>query len=117
MAIVSGPGAMVRLRPHPRGSILYFLAGMAFLSTGLLNADTAYFQRILFDNSITPDRYYHSAGKASEPSTLRLIGGKLPVETNTFFTGPNALRLAGTSRAQGGWEAEIRVYEWRNRTI
>ena len=116
MAIVSGPGAMVRHRLRPRNCIR-FLAGMAFLSTGLLNADTAYFQRILFDNSITPDRYYHSAGKASEPSTLRLAGGKLPVETNTFFTGPNALRLDWTSNPQGGWEAEIRVYEWRNRTI
>lgn len=90
---------------------------MLFFGVVLLNADTAYFQRVLFDNSLTPDRYYHSDGKASAPSTLRLIGDRLPVETTTFFTGPNALRLHWISRRHGGWEAEVRLYEWRNRPI
>jgi hypothetical protein len=80
-----------------------------------LRADTAYYQRVIFDNSLTPDRYYHSSGKASAPSTLRLDAGKLPVETGTYFTGPNALRLEWKSLPDGGWVAEVQVDHWRNR--
>lgn len=80
-------------------------------------ADTAYYQRVFFDNSLTPDRYYHSTGKASGPSTLRLIEGKLPVENDTFFTGPNSLRLEWKSDPNGGWVAEISLYEFRDRPI
>jgi exo beta-1,2-glucooligosaccharide sophorohydrolase (non-reducing end) len=82
-----------------------------------LRADTAYFQRVLFDNSLTPDSYYHSQGKASEPSTLELIGGRLPVETSIFHSGPNALRLNWMSSAQGGWEVDVQAYQWRNRPM
>jgi hypothetical protein len=78
---------------------------------------SAYFTRVFFDNSLTPDRYYHSAGKASAPSTLHLIGDRLTVETGIFLTPPNALRLDWKSMSSGGWEAEIRLYEWRNREI
>jgi hypothetical protein len=88
-----------------------------FLAAGLLHADTAYFQRIIFDNSLTGDRYFHSSGKASAPSTLLLEDRKLPVDTKTFFTGPNALRLQWKSMPDGGWVAEIRVDAWRNRPL
>ena len=100
-----------------RGLAFCRFASFLLVGASLLHADSAYFQRLLFDNSITADSYYHSGGKASAPSTLRLIGDRLPVETNIFYTGPNALRLDWTSKAQGGWEAEIRVDEWRNREI
>ncbi len=93
------------------------LAPLPLLLTSLLCADTAYYQRVIFDNSLAPDRYYYSAGKVSSPSTLQLIKGQLPVETDTFFTGPNALRVEWKSAPQGGWEAEIRADEWRNREI
>lgn len=83
----------------------------------MLFGDTAYFQRVFFDNSLTPDRYYHSGGQASAPSTLELMDEKLPVEIKTFFTAPNALRLHWKSMHGGGWEAEIRLYEFRNRTV
>jgi exo beta-1,2-glucooligosaccharide sophorohydrolase (non-reducing end) len=80
-------------------------------------ADTRYHQRVFFDNSLTPDQYFESSGKASLPSSLDLRDGKLPVDTQNFFTGPNALRLEWASRHGGSWEAEIRVQEWRNREI
>ncbi|MBV9268904.1 MAG: hypothetical protein JO061_22230 [Acidobacteriaceae bacterium] len=80
-------------------------------------SDTAYFERTFFDNSETPDAYFHSAGRALEPSTLDLIGEKLPVETKTVFSPPNAIRLEWTSRANGGWEGELDLYEWRNRDV
>jgi exo beta-1,2-glucooligosaccharide sophorohydrolase (non-reducing end) len=82
-----------------------------------LHAQTSYFQRVIFDNSLTPDTYFYSGGKASSPSVLELTGGKLPVNAHTFHTPPNSLRLAWKSMPQGGWEAEVRLYEWRNRPI
>lgn len=79
--------------------------------------DTAYYQRVFFDNSLTADRYFHSSGKASGDSALRLTAGKLPVENDIFLTAPNSLRLEWRSSANGGWVAEISLYEWRNRPI
>jgi hypothetical protein len=80
-------------------------------------ADTTYYQRVIFDNSLTPDRYFHSSGKAVAPSTVLLIDGKLPIDTRAFHTGPNALRLQWKSNPHGAWIAEINLYEWRNRPI
>ncbi len=103
---------------RPIASTLECLLGILFLiRVDPLHAQSAYFTRVFFDNSLTPDRYYHSAGKASAPSTLRLISGKLPVEISIFRTPPNALRLDWKSMAKGGWEAEVRLYEWRNREV
>ncbi len=84
---------------------------------GAANGQSDYFNEVFFDNSLTPDRYYHSRGKAFAPSSLQLINGKLPVDASTFRTPPNALRLAWTSVPNGSWEAEVRLYEWRNREV
>ena len=55
--------------------------------------DTQYYKHTFFDNSLEPDAYYYSSGKASSPSTLELIHGRLPVSRDFFYTPPNALRL------------------------
>jgi hypothetical protein len=88
-----------------------------FTGADLARADTEYYRHHFFDNSITSDAYFYSAGKASAPSSLLLINGKLPVETKKFFTPPNALRLEWQSGAGGGWDAEIEVVKFRNREI
>ena len=85
--------------------------------TAVLQGQSRYFLSTFFDNSLTSDAYYYSAGQASAPSTLDLMNGKLPVETGQFRTPPNALRLRWKSMTGGGWEAEIRLYQWRNREI
>src|SRR5580704_14670363 len=79
--------------------------------------DTQYYKHTLFDNSLEPDAYYYSSGKASAPSTLELIHGKLPVSRNLFYTPPNALRLKWRSASGGGWEAGIAAINFRNREI
>ena len=79
--------------------------------------DTQYYSHTLFDNSLEPDAYYYSSGKASSPSTLSLIHGKLPVSRDLFYTPPNALRLKWRSVPDGGWEAGIRAINFRNREI
>ncbi len=74
-----------------------------------------YYNHVVFDNSITPDFYYYSGGRAVYPSTIELLSGGLPVEKKNFFTAPNALRLQWRSVAGGSWEAEVRVVSMRNR--
>jgi exo beta-1,2-glucooligosaccharide sophorohydrolase (non-reducing end) len=94
------------------GALLSVLA-LAGASGG--RADTRYYEHSVFDNSLTPDAYFYSSGTLSPPSTLELVNGKLPVESGRFITPPNALRLAWQSLADGGWDAEIRVINFRNR--
>jgi len=80
-------------------------------------ADAQYYTHTLFDNSLEPDAYYYSSGKASGSSTLELIHGKLPVSRGVFYTPPNALRLKWRSVPEGGWEAGISAINFRNREI
>lgn len=78
-------------------------------------APTDYYNHVVFDNSVTPDYYYYSSGRAVFPSTIELLSGSLPVEKKNFFTAPNALRLQWQSVAGGSWETELRVVSMRNR--
>src|ERR1700685_2613298 len=80
-------------------------------------ADGDYFNHVVFDNSITPDNYYYSDGRSIFPSTLDLRDGRIPVDTKTFFTPPNALRLQWHSGAGGSWDAEVRAVSIRNRAV
>jgi hypothetical protein len=88
----------------------------ACLATGAL-ANTEYYRHVFFDNSLTADNYFYSAGSKSEPSSLALNGEKLPVDTEHFHTPPNALKVEWTSRAGGGWVAQVEVVKFRNREI
>ena len=80
-------------------------------------ADRNYSQQVFFENSLSPESYYYSSGRASAPSTLHLVDARLPIETASFISGPNALELQWTSMPAGGWSAELNLYEWRNRTL
>jgi exo beta-1,2-glucooligosaccharide sophorohydrolase (non-reducing end) len=94
---------------------LLVLAVLGCFSSSRAFAEPDYFQHVIFDNSLTPKTYYYSGGTAVYPSTLELYSGKLPVETKTFFSPPNAIRLAWRSIAGGSWDGEIRVVSIRNR--
>jgi len=88
---------------------------LLLLVPALSRAQSDYSRHVFFDHSLTPGRYYHSEGKASEPSRVDLDRGRLPVETKIVFTPPNALRLRWRSAPGGGWEAAIHLDRWRNR--
>ena len=77
--------------------------------------DTEYFRHIIFDNSLTPDTYFYSYGQASGSSSIEQKDGRLPVDAETFVSPPNALRLRWQSQANGGWEAEVRLLNFRYR--
>ncbi len=95
------------------------ILGLLFLGMVCFSAaawgSTEYYRHVVFDNSLTPDSYFYSGGMANGSSFLELKDRRLPVETKTFLTPPNALRLQWQSQAGGGWEAEIRVQGFRNR--
>ncbi len=76
---------------------------------------TEYYRHVVFDNSLTADAYFYSQGMANGSSFLELKDHRLPVETKTFLTPPNALRLQWQSQTGGGWEAEVHVNGHRNR--
>ncbi len=96
------------------------IAGLALLLLIAGNtharADQNYSQQVFFENSLSPEHYFYSSGKASPPSTLKLLDQKLPVNNDTFISSPNSLELQWESVPNGGWSAEVRLYEWRNRT-
>ncbi|MGZ4816962.1 MAG: glucoamylase family protein [Terriglobales bacterium] len=73
-----------------------------------------YYSHVIFDNSLTPDRYFYSHAHASNTSTLANLDQRLPVETKIFHTPPNALRLEWQSNENGGWSAEIIRPDIRN---
>ena len=98
----------VRRFCSPSAAALVFL--LAHLAA---HADQNYSQQVLFVNSLSPDTYFYSHGHVTAPSTLTLIGGKLPVQTKTFISGPNTLKLEWQSAAGGGWTAEVGPCTWR----
>jgi exo beta-1,2-glucooligosaccharide sophorohydrolase (non-reducing end) len=97
-------------------AFILVLSGCA-AATPIAWADQNYSQQVFFENSLSPGSYFYSEGRASAPSTLRLIDEKLPVETSIFVSAPNALELQWESKPEGGWSVELRLYEWRNRTV
>lgn len=96
---------------------LILLTASVLSIPGKALADQNYSQQVFFENSLSPGSYFYSEGTVSAPSKLQLIDGKLPVETSTFISGPNALALQWQSMPDGGWDAEINLYNWRNRDI
>jgi hypothetical protein len=76
-----------------------------------------YSQHVFFENSLSPGSYFYSSGSVSYPSRLKLMDGKLPVETSEFISAPNALDLEWQSAAGGAWDVEVRIYNWRNRNV
>ena len=81
----------------------------------LAQASSDYYRHVIFDNSLTRDSYFYSHGHASGQSYLEEVNDRLPVESTTFLTPPNALRLQWQSAPDGGWAAEVSAAVIRNR--
>ena len=106
-------GTAIHLLTRSRRLLIY--AAVSLLFSSPLRADSNYYRHFFFDNSLTSSGYFYSQGHVSPPSKLALENGKLPVETAIFRTPPNALRFEWLSNADGGWEATIRLVDFRNR--
>src|SRR5688572_33007229 len=64
-------------------------------------AQSDYYRHVFFDNSQQLQQYFQSSAAQTEPSQLRSVRYRLPVEATVFRTPPNALRIEWTS-APGG---------------
>src|ERR1700675_1416387 len=106
-------GTAIHLLTRSRRLLIY--AAVSLLFSSPLRADSNYYRHVFFDNSLTSSNYFYSQGHVSPPSKLALENGKLPVETAIFRTPPNALRFEWLSNPNGGWEATIRIVDFRNR--
>jgi hypothetical protein len=100
---------------HFRASHLFVLLASLCGVSSSAHATSDYYSHIIFDNSLTPDNYFYSAGQASGQSFLEQKDHRLPVDTRIFLTPPNAIRLQWQSAPEGGWVAEIMAADLRNR--
>jgi exo beta-1,2-glucooligosaccharide sophorohydrolase (non-reducing end) len=91
-----------------------WLCGLLLCCSSAL-ANTDYYRHVIFDNSLTPDTYFYSTATSNGTSYVEQTNSRLPVETKIFLTPPNALRLTWRSEPNGGWEAEVRRVNFRNR--
>ncbi|MBZ5550988.1 MAG: hypothetical protein LAO22_24035, partial [Acidobacteriia bacterium] len=98
-----------------RSWYLFVLSAISCLLPPVAHAASDYYRHIVFDNSLTSDSYFYSGGQASGQSFLEQKDYRLPVETKIFLTPPNAIRLQWQSAPAGGWEAEIKTADLRNR--
>ena len=92
------------------------ICSFSLLSVPKATADQHYSQEVFFENSLSPGAYFYSSGTAGAPSSLKLVNGRLPIETTEFISGPNAIELSWQSSAGGDWNARLNLYDWRNRT-
>jgi hypothetical protein len=91
------------------------LFGVLSICSTAASGNTEYYRHEIFDNSLTPDAYFYSSAIANGASFVEQSNSRLPTETKTFLTPPNALRINWRSEKGGGWEAEVRVMNYRNR--
>jgi len=91
------------------------LVGVLSICSTAASGNTEYYRHVIFDNSLTSDAYFYSSAIANGASFVEQSNSRLPVETKTFLTPPNALRINWRSEKGGGWEAEVRVMNYRNR--
>ncbi|MGC2172163.1 MAG: glucoamylase family protein [Candidatus Sulfotelmatobacter sp.] len=94
---------------------LFILAVVLGLLPSLAHATSDYYRHVIFDNSLTSDDYFYSSAQTSGQSFLEQKDHRLPVETKTFLTPPNAIRLQWQSAPGGGWVAELQAVDLRNR--
>lgn len=98
-----------------RSRHLLVLSVVFYLFPSLAHANSDYYRHVIFDNSLTSDDYFYSAGQSSGQSFIEQKDHRLPVETKIFLTPPNAIRLQWQSAPGGGWVAGIQAVDLRNR--
>ncbi len=90
------------------------LAVVSLLAT-IAQGSSNYYHHVIFDNSLAPGAYFYSTAQASGKSYLEQSDGRLPIDDKIFLTPPNAIRLRWQSEMNGGWQAQVRMVDFRNR--
>ena len=92
------------------------LAALTLLLASAAQGQTEYYRHSVFDNSLEREFYYYSFAQATAPSTLEGKNSRLPVDSGHFLSPPNALRIRWQSMPGGGWDAEVHLVNFRNRS-
>src|SRR5271154_2231235 len=117
LGVLPGSSFFAALAGWSRVSIKQSNLILALLFSGFCSfahASSDYYSHVIFDNSLTSDYFFYSAGRASGQSYLEEKNRRLPIETKIFLTPPNAIRLQWQSAPGGAWIAEIKATGGRN---
>jgi hypothetical protein len=68
-----------------------------------------YDRHVVFDQSPAASAYYASYGTATAPSSLELVGGRIPLDAGHFIVPSNSLRLSWKSATGGDWRAVLKT--------
>ncbi len=78
-------------------------------------AQDDFLNHVVFSNSSTADNDFYTGANSVAPSNVATVDGRVPVETSTFLSPPNALRIEWQSVEGGSWDAEVRTISYDNR--
>lgn len=93
-------------------AIVCVLAALASPATAFAvgkGTPSFYDRHVIFDNSHSDGGFEYSSGWHIAPSTLELVDGTIPVETQRFVSPPNALKLSWKSAPGGDWQVTFEV--------
>lgn len=98
----------LRIRPGAQVALAVLsLAAPGTVLSQTTHRQSSYDPHSVFDNSRTSRSYFYSKASAIAPSSLEIANGRAPVETATFRTPPNSLRLHWTSHTGGDWKITL----------
>jgi hypothetical protein len=72
-------------------------------------AESAYDRHVVFDQCVPASSYYLSEVMETAPSTIDLIDGRIPLDTDHFVVPPDSLRLTWKSVTGGDWRATLKT--------
>ena len=85
---------------------LLLLISLFPLTLGMLAQEKPY-DKVFFANSPMSGNYFYSSTSYGNPSWVKNLQDKLPVNEQQFFTPPNSLELKYVSGSGGQWKTEI----------
>lgn len=86
-----------------------------FLSSWGNFAQEPEYHHVFFDNSLMEESWFYSEASYESPSFILNVEGRLPVESELFFTPGNSLQLNYTSRPKGQWNVKLNYPQWRGK--
>ena len=71
--------------------------------------ESNYDRHVVFDQAIPARSYCQSEGTVTAPSTIDLVEGRIPLDSEHFVVPPTSLRLTWKSATGGEWKAVLKT--------
>jgi hypothetical protein len=72
-------------------------------------AESLYDRHVVFDQSIPALSYFRSEGLVTAPSSVDLVGGRIPLDSEHALVPATSLRLSWTSATGGDWRVTLKT--------